>query len=90
MAPSFFSACCGAVPEGLLSGVGGALTQVSDCCPGCVDAWASFLLGAVGSFGLKAHLVASQRVVSVTVSAVVTAGTEDAVEKSLWVITRSS
>ena len=48
-----------AVPQGLFSEVGGALTQVSDCCPGCGDALASFLRGVVDSFGLKAHLAAS-------------------------------
>lgn len=90
MVPSFFSACCVAVSQDLFSEVSGALTQVSDCCPGCGDAWASFLRGAVDSFGLKTHLAANYSVVGVTVSAVVTAGTEDAVEKGLREITRSS
>ena len=35
------------------------------------------LLGMVDTFGLKAYLAAHQRVVGVTVSTVVTAGTED-------------
>ena len=59
MVPSVFSACCVAVSQGLFSEVSGALTQVSDCCPGCGDAWASFLRGAVDSFGLKTHLAAN-------------------------------
>ena len=57
--PSLFSACCVAVSQGLFSEAGGALTQVSDCCPGCGEAWASFLRGAVDSFGLKTHLAAN-------------------------------
>lgn len=48
-----------AVPQGLFSEVGGALKQVSDCFPGCGDAWASFLRGAVDSFGLRTHLAAN-------------------------------
>ena len=52
VAPSLFSAGCGAVPEGLFDGVGGLLTQVWKCCLGSVDAWASFLLRTLNSFGL--------------------------------------
>ena len=52
VAPSLFSAGCGAVPEGLFDGVSDLLTQVWKCCLGSVEAWASFLLRTVNSFGL--------------------------------------
>ena len=79
--PSFFSAWCGAVPEGLFNRIGEALTQVWDCCASCVNAWASFLLGTVDTFGLKAYFSAHQRVVGVAVSALVTTGTEDTADE---------
>lgn len=65
---------CGAFFEGLFNGIGKALKQVWDYCPSCVDAWASYVLGTVDTFGLKAYLAFHQRVVSVAVSAVVTTG----------------
>ena len=85
---SFFSACCGAVPVGLFNGVGDAFAQV--CYFSCIDAWVSFQRGTVDTFGFKTYLAAHQRVVAVAVSALVTVGTEDTVEKGFRVITRSS
>ena len=72
---------------GLFNGVGDAFAQV--CYLSCVDAWVSFQLRTVDTFGFKAYLAAHQRVVGVAVSALVTAGTEDTVEKGFRVITRS-
>lgn len=50
----------------------------------------SFQLRTVDTFGFKAYLAAHQRVVGVAVSALVTVGTEETVEKGFRVITRSS
>ena len=36
--------------------------SIWDCCPSCVDAWASFLLRMVDTFGFKVNLAAHQRV----------------------------
>ena len=48
------------------------------------------LLGIVDTFGLKAYLATHQRVVGVTVSTVVTAGTEDTVDNFEMIYTHSS
>ena len=79
-----------AVPVALFNGVGDAFAQV--CYRSCVDAWVSFQLRTVDTFGFKAYVAAHQRVVgvAVAVSALVTTGTEDKVEKGFRVITRSS
>lgn len=85
---SFFSACCGVVSVGLFNGVGDAFAQVSYL--SCINAWVSFQLRTVDTFGFKAYLAAHQTVVGVAASALVTVGTEDTVEKGFRVITRSS
>lgn len=50
----------------------------------------TFQRRTVDTFGFKTYLAAHQRVVAVAVSALVTVGTEDTVEKGFRVITRSS
>ena len=68
--PSVLCACW-AVLEGLADSVCEEYTSIWDGGPSYVDAWASLLLGTLDLLGSEMHLTTSQRMVSVTLGAVI-------------------
>ena len=81
MVPSLLYAALWAVLEGLVDSVCEEYTSIWDLGPSYFDAWTSFLLGIMDSFGSEMHLATNQRMVSVTVGAVTAAGDEETAQQ---------
>ena len=88
MVPFLFCAARWTVLEGLVDRVCEAYTSIWDGRPGYVDARASFLFGIMDSLGSETHFATNQRIVRVTIGAVIAVSDENT--DQLRVITRFS
>ena len=71
------------VIEGLVDGVCEEYTSIWGGGPGYAGAWASFMLGILDSLGSETYLATHERMVSVTVGAVIAKGDEDTAQSAL-------